>query len=313
MMSDLKINDKSRKHAFLIAAHNNWDLLVKIIRILDNERNDIYIHINKNVNDFDFEYFRTLPTHSNVYYIERFVIEWGTEQWLLANLTFLKEARGNGNYMYYHNLTGGDMPIKPMSVIHDFFDKNKGKEFLHFTSIPPINRNIYERYSLDHRFEKYVNRNILNHKIELKSLLIKTVSITYLMAQRFLRIDKQKNNPYELCYGASWFSITDELAEYLIENIDWVKKYFTNTFACDECCLQTLVYHSPFKDKLYDNKFDGNYRACQRFIIWKDGTPYIWREQDFDKLIGSELMFARKFNPTVDNNIIEKIFNYVIQ
>ena len=35
------------RHAYLIMAHNQFDLLCKLIRELDYELNDIYIHIDK--------------------------------------------------------------------------------------------------------------------------------------------------------------------------------------------------------------------------------------------------------------------------
>ena len=34
-----------KKHAFLIMAHNQFDLLEMLIKLLDDPRNDIYLHI----------------------------------------------------------------------------------------------------------------------------------------------------------------------------------------------------------------------------------------------------------------------------
>ena len=45
------------KHAYLIMAHNNFGILEKLLMLLDDQRNDIYIHIDKKVKDFDFHYF----------------------------------------------------------------------------------------------------------------------------------------------------------------------------------------------------------------------------------------------------------------
>ena len=35
------------KHAYLIMAHNEWDMLNKLIQALDYPNNDIYLHIDK--------------------------------------------------------------------------------------------------------------------------------------------------------------------------------------------------------------------------------------------------------------------------
>ena len=37
----------NKKHAYLIIAHNNWKQLSLLLSVLDDERNDIYIHIDK--------------------------------------------------------------------------------------------------------------------------------------------------------------------------------------------------------------------------------------------------------------------------
>lgn len=36
-----------KKHAYLIIAHNQFALLKELLKSIDDERNDIYIHIDK--------------------------------------------------------------------------------------------------------------------------------------------------------------------------------------------------------------------------------------------------------------------------
>lgn len=37
--------EASNKHAYLIMAHNNFDLLSLLLQLIDDARNDIYIYI----------------------------------------------------------------------------------------------------------------------------------------------------------------------------------------------------------------------------------------------------------------------------
>lgn len=46
-MRKRKVNDE--KHAYLIKAHHQFALLRKLLMLLDDERNDIYIHIGMDV------------------------------------------------------------------------------------------------------------------------------------------------------------------------------------------------------------------------------------------------------------------------
>lgn len=48
-----------------------------------------------------------------------------------------------------------------------------------------------------------------------------------------------------------------------------------------------------------------------RNIDWNRGSPYTWRKEDYSTLIQSDYLFARKFDETVDNEIVENIFKYV--
>ena len=42
----------------------------------------------------------------------------------------LLKAAIKGNYDYYHLISGMDLPIKTQKEIHEFFENNKGKEFI---------------------------------------------------------------------------------------------------------------------------------------------------------------------------------------
>ena len=41
-----------KKHAYLIMAYNNWDQLSLLISLIDDPRNDIFIHIDKRSGEF---------------------------------------------------------------------------------------------------------------------------------------------------------------------------------------------------------------------------------------------------------------------
>lgn len=101
------------------------------------------------------------------------------------------------------------------------------------------------------------------------------------------------------------------MARYVISKEEWVKNIFYNTLCADELFLQTIVVNSDFINKLYYKEFDDNMIANMRFIDWKRGMPYVFRENDFNELINTDLLFARKFDYEIDRNIIDKIFNYL--
>lgn len=37
-------------------------------------------------------------------------------------------------------------------------------------------------------------------------------------------------------------------------------------------------------------------RSCMREIDWNRGNPYVWQLEDYDQLVHSDRLFARKMN-----------------
>ena len=58
-------------------------------------------------------------------------------------------------------------------------------------------------------------------------------------------------------------------------------------------------------------KQDNSYKANQRYIDWTRGEPYTFKINDYDELIKSDMLFARKFSTKIDKEIVDKIYDYV--
>ena len=122
-----------------------------------------------------------------------------------------------------------------------------------------------------------------------------------------LKIDRTKKSPLEYRKGANWFSITDDLAQYVVKNKKIIHKYFRYTICGDELFLQSLVYSSEYRKNISENNFCDNYETIKYVIDWKRGNPYVFRESDFEQLVSSGQLFARKFSWNLDKRIVEKI------
>lgn len=127
------------------------------------------------------------------------------------------------------------------------------------------------------------------------------------------KIGVYRNKEIEFQKGTNWFSITNELANYVVQQEVCIQELFKNTLCCDEVFLQTIEHNSKFKENLYHKAYDNDLCAIQHEIDWTRGNPYIFRKSDFDELIASDMLFARKFNCTVDKEIIKMIQNRLIK
>ena len=71
--------------------------------------------------------------------------------------------------------------------------------------------------------------------------------------------------------------------------------------------FQTLLDQSPFRENLYHPAHDDTADQTLRLIDWKRGDPYVFRMADFDSLCESKMLWARKFDPNVDADVIRKL------
>ena len=50
-----------------------------------------------------------------------------------------------------------------------------------------------------------------------------------------------------------------------------------------------------------------------RCIDWERGMPYVFRVEDFDMIVNSGKLFARKFSTSVDEEIIDRIYDSLME
>lgn len=99
-----------KKHAYLIKAHHQFALLRKLLMLLDDERNDIYIHIGMDVK-FEREEFKGVVKKSALHFVESVREQWGGYSQIRSELILFQSAWEHG-YEYYHLISGVDLPIK---------------------------------------------------------------------------------------------------------------------------------------------------------------------------------------------------------
>ncbi|MDE6010157.1 MAG: beta-1,6-N-acetylglucosaminyltransferase [Muribaculaceae bacterium] len=290
-----------KKHAYLILAHKNFGQLRKLIELLDHPLNDIYVHVDAKAKGFREEEWRGATRHSELHFLpERISVHWGGVSIMRSEIALLKAAASNGRYGYYHLLSGMDLPIKSQEEIHEFFDAHQGKEFINLWEMKTSALSRFRYYTLFPEGERPFYTRIINH-------IFKGLQMA---------VGYRINRDVEFYFGAQWFSITDELARYVLEKEPWLEKVFSRTSTCDEIFLPTLVCNSYFRDRLFDDsKAKGNAdlnMSNMRFIDWTRGEsirhPWTFRAYDMELLESVPHLWARKFDETVDAEIIDKVY-----
>ena len=81
-----------QKHAYLIMAHSCPNQLKKLIELLDDSRNDIYVHIDASA-DFPVETLDTVTKEAKLIITQRVPVRWADYSQMKAEFVLLETAR----------------------------------------------------------------------------------------------------------------------------------------------------------------------------------------------------------------------------
>ena len=265
--------------------------------MLDDTDNDIYVHIDKR-SSIDTSELET--TYSNLYAFKEYVVHWGEYSLIAVELFMLKAAAQHGKYNYIHLISGMDIPLMPIKRMNELLEGGGGQNYVHF--VPEFKRDVA------YDWIKYFY--FFNHLEKSRYKLVRKVYPYYekilVEIQRFLGINRLKNESFILAKGAEWFSINQELADYVISREKWIEKHFKYCKFADELFLQTVIWNSPYKHTLYRENWDDDYRSCLRYIDWNRGRPYTFKitdKEELDTIKG--FLLARKFDEKIDTEIVD--------
>lgn len=270
------------KHAYLIIAHNEPEILQLLLSSLDDVRNDIYVHIDKKAS-FDGMMLQTVKSGLHVLPV-RIDARWGDFSLVEIELLLFQEAYSHGSYAYYHLLSGVDLPVKSQDYIHRYCDEHQGKEFI------GIAQHVSQR-ELDWRSQHWF---VYSRDFQSGNLFKKIVRGVLARMQSLIG---NRRTSLQVKKGSQWCSITHDFVQYLLQNKLLIRKIFNHTYCPDELFIQTLCWNSEFKNRIYNpnDEFEG----CKRYIKWENGVLQPLTLQEVDAMLLSSRWFARKF--TSDN------------
>jgi glycoside transferase family 14 len=284
------------KHAYLILAHGSYALLQRLVSAIDDERNDIFIHVDRKQKDLP--HLKVKRSRLFLLNKERVSVFWGDVSVVAAEFALMAFAYKQDEYAYYHLLSGVDLPLKSQNYIHDFFETQKGKEFIGFYDGADLSASLVRKVQRYHLFAQDFRGSGL---VFLAKRILRACAIRI---QELLGIKRHPN--IRFAKGTQWWSLTGALIEQLLSKQDEILSLYKHTFCADEIAIQTYVYNSPFMAQVFAPEDEA--KSSLRHIGWREGALYDWTRADYEDLKRSTALFARKFNeedPDFLDSIIE--------
>ncbi len=276
------------KHAFLIIAHNEFDILSILVDLLDDSRNDVFIHIDKKVNDLP-----TIKTkYSNVFFVDnsnRVDVRWGDISQIEAEFALFELANQKGPYAYYHMISGVHLPLVKQDAFHEYF------------STIPVSQVFVPMTSSPEELERKGNRMNLFMKSFNNSLMSQRLWRVGIKVQDLLGIYVNKDRTF--IKASNWVSITDDAVKFLLSKKKEILIKYKYTMCGDELFLPTeLVYSGKNWNIIYSDKL--------LMHIMGNANAQVFTDEDFTTLMESNCLFARKFS-SKHFGIVEKILDKI--
>lgn len=285
----MSVMNNDKKQAICIQCHNKPEQVNLLIDMFSQNDFDFYIHVDRKSDIYD-----KIDKKDNVFFAERYNVKWGQFSQVEASLSMFKMIDCD-KYSFIHLISGNDFQIKSSQYIKEFFKENQN-EYIQCNKLPE--NSTWSWGGMD-RVMVWHPRWLIHRPTQKMYKFIRVLYREFVMRTH---IFMRKNMPVESFYGGSqWFSITGKMLDWILKYVNENPKYiafFKHGVCVDEIFFQTLAKMSPYADRIVNEHL--------RYMIWGgiSGGPNVLCENDFDKMINSNNVWARKFT---DIEVIKKL------
>jgi Core-2/I-Branching enzyme len=284
----LATTDQTMRIACILMAHKGPQQIERFINKFSGLPFDFYLHIDKKIEIEPFEYISRMP---QVYLIiKRVSVRWASYSYIVALLNSLKQVLESGiRYDFISIMSGQDYPIKPVMDIYYTLEKNPGRNFICYDEGSEWWGHAISRVSKYH-FTNFSFRG--RYRIQFL--------VNALLPERKFPL------PYQLYGGprAMCMTLSSECADFVlsfIESDKRLRRFIRFTWGPDEFIIPTIIMNSNFKQSVVNNNF--------YYIDWSKGgvNPKTLRTDDYDLLLASDKLLARKFDIMEDSVILDML------
>jgi len=274
------------KIAYLILAHKDPQQIIDLICHLSTAGTTFVVHIDGRAPGEVFQTVRRFAEgRSDVLLAKREKCYWGRYGIVRATLNCI-EAALRLDFDYAILISGQDFPIRSNRDISAFLEQNAGSEFIESFPLAKPNR----WTPMTGAF------NALNR--------IQFMTLFFRSRRLHLKLKRRMPLGLEPHGGSQWWTLTKPALRWIhayVEANPAIQRYFRFVFIPDELFFQTVLSSSPFQDKIAPDL---------HFIDWQNPNPACPRTfvlEDFERLIQSRKLFARKIDRNRSSALIEAL------
>lgn len=289
------------KIAFLISAYTDPHQLGNMIKALESQNHWFFIHVDKKVEITPFR--ESVKDYKQVAFVtNRFRSNWGGYGQVRYQNELLRCAiESNITFDRIFLLTAQDYPLISNEQISTILRENPQKEYINGYCITN-DASQKENVTVYHFFRD------APEWLHLRKIAYDIMHVLPIRKKPYLVIESKKWLIYK---SSSYMCITWDLAKYIYEQINknkQIERYFKHSYVPEELVIATIVFNSPYRNYT-TNLSTGGYPGLNVLspitFFHYDSKIQVFEEKDYDELLSSKRMFARKFSSTQSKKLMD--------
>jgi hypothetical protein len=308
-----KLSNKQKAHpvkiAYIILAHRYPQQLIRLVNTLYTPSSMFLIHIDKKTDNPQYREMTSGLEHlPNLIFLKRNNCHWGNFGHVRATLTGLTRlVEDQMDFDYCLLLTGQDYPIKSNSYIETFLSNAHERDFVEYCTWPqewwPDTVDLI-RIRRWHFGGIYYDGDPIRVHFRSNKLWKKAIIGTLYWSANLMLSERRIPGHLEVFGGSSYWCLSNKSAKLVHSFVNDNPKFlnlYKYAFTPDETMFQTILLNSSLSHNIINDNL--------RLIDWSGEIerPRIWRKHDIDTIRKSNAIIARKFDATVDSEILDLI------
>ena len=271
------------KIGYIITAHALPEHLIRLVRRLESDNARFFIHIDAQAPAGVMAAVqRELGDRRDVHMVPRHRVQWAAFSQLRAALEGVNAVLASPERLDYGVLlTGQDYPLRSPAAIESTLAAAGGRSFITYR---PSTGRFLKRLTRWHWHGTLLGRRVR-------------------LPNRFVRVTVRRTLPAGLVAynGSAHWCLSRRCLEYVAARDPELIRFFRRSSSPDEAFFQTMLMSSPYAATLVNDDL--------RFVDWSEGgpSPKVLTSYDLERMLRSSALFARKFDPRVDSDVIDAL------
>ena len=296
------------KLACIVMAHRQPRQLARLLSTLRHPRVRVYLHLDRRAPIDSFSRALAEAGVDDAVLLPRHPTPWGSPQLVDATLDGFSRGLEDG-CGYFVLISGQDFPLRPIGEIVEFFESAGSTSYIEYFPLPDPrwrlegrDRTDFYTYTFFGRRETCIPRGEDTSYLSPKGKLLNEM----LRARSIFKPDRRTPDYVRPYAGSQWWNLSREAVEYVLGFVDRhpdFRRYHEHTLLTEEIFFQSVVVGSGFEgreDLVNDNL---------RFLRWPVGQshPSVLGVDDLPEMLAGGKLFARKFDPEVDAEVLDRL------